>query len=156
MVVLRNCPAVWEPVIWTLGMSRALSRVWIWTSFSVAEMGKVCPSASVDVYRGLQDSCQELTLYVRSSSCCLSLFSCLVVSDSVTPRTAVSQACLSFTVSRSLLKLMFIESVMLVAPLDFSGGSEGNLPAMQETRVWSLGQEDPLEKAMVNHSNVLA
>ena len=23
-----------------------------------------------------------------------------------------------------------------------------NLPAMQETRVWSLGQEDPLEKEM--------
>ena len=23
-----------------------------------------------------------------------------------------------------------------------------NLPAMQETRIWSLGQEDPLEKGM--------
>ena len=27
-----------------------------------------------------------------------------------------------------------------------------NLPALQETRVWSLGQEDPLEKGMVTHS----
>ena len=39
-------------------------------------------------------------------------FSCSVVSDSVTPWTAVLQASLSITSSRSLLKLMSIESVM--------------------------------------------
>ena len=31
-----------------------------------------------------------------------------------------------------------------------------NLPAMQETQVQSLGWEDPLEKGMTTHSNVLA
>ena len=31
-----------------------------------------------------------------------------------------------------------------------------NLPAMWETRVWSLGWEDPLEKGMATHSNILA
>ena len=31
-----------------------------------------------------------------------------------------------------------------------------NLPAMQETWVQSLGQKDPLEKAMATHSNILA
>ena len=31
-----------------------------------------------------------------------------------------------------------------------------NLPEMQETRVQSLGQEDPLEKGMTTHSSVLA
>ena len=31
-----------------------------------------------------------------------------------------------------------------------------NLPAMQETWVQSLGQEDPLEKGMATHSSVLA
>ena len=31
-----------------------------------------------------------------------------------------------------------------------------NQPAMQETKVWSLGQEDPLEKEMATHSSVLA
>ena len=31
-----------------------------------------------------------------------------------------------------------------------------NLPAMQETWVPSLGQEDPLEKGMVTHSSILA
>ena len=30
------------------------------------------------------------------------------------------------------------------------------LPTMRETRVQSLGQEDPLEKAMVTHSSILA
>ena len=31
-----------------------------------------------------------------------------------------------------------------------------NLSAMQETRVQSLGLEDPLEKGMATHSNILA
>ena len=31
-----------------------------------------------------------------------------------------------------------------------------NLPAIQETWVWSLGWEDPLEKRMVTHSSILA
>ena len=31
-----------------------------------------------------------------------------------------------------------------------------NLPAMQETQVWSLGWEDTLEKAMATHSSILA
>ena len=31
-----------------------------------------------------------------------------------------------------------------------------NLPALQETQVQSLGQEDPLEKGMATHSSVLA
>ena len=31
-----------------------------------------------------------------------------------------------------------------------------NLPAMQETWVRSLGQEDPLEKGMAIHSSILA
>ena len=31
-----------------------------------------------------------------------------------------------------------------------------NSPAMQETQVLSLGQEDPLEKKMSTHSSILA
>ena len=31
-----------------------------------------------------------------------------------------------------------------------------NPPAMQETWLQSLGQEDPLEKGMVTHSSILA
>ena len=42
----------------------------------------------------------------------LLLFSCSVVSDSATPRTAARQIPLSFTISRSLLKLMSIKLVM--------------------------------------------
>jgi len=40
---------------------------------------------------------------------------------------------------------------------DFSSGSEvKNPPAMQETKVQSLGWEDPLEKEMATHSSILA
>ena len=31
-----------------------------------------------------------------------------------------------------------------------------NLPAMQETLVWFLGQEDPLEESMATYSSILA
>ena len=31
-----------------------------------------------------------------------------------------------------------------------------NLPAMQETWVWSLGEEDPLEEEMATRSSILA
>ena len=40
------------------------------------------------------------------------LFSCSVVSDSAVPWTTAHQGSLSFTISWSLLKLMFIQSVM--------------------------------------------
>ena len=31
-----------------------------------------------------------------------------------------------------------------------------NLPAMQQSLVWSLGREEPLEKAMATHCSILA
>ena len=40
--------------------------------------------------------------------------------------------------------------------MGFPGGSDYNLSAMQETRVRSLGWEDPLEKGMATRSSVLA
>ena len=45
----------------------------------------------------------------------------------------------------------------LLPTKSFSSGSVvKNLPAMQETRVLSLGQEDPLEKEMATPSSILA
>ena len=39
----------------------------------------------------------------------------------------------------------------------FPGGSVvKNLPVKQETRVWSLDWENPLEKGMATHSSILA
>ena len=37
-----------------------------------------------------------------------------------------------------------------------SGSAVKNLPTMQEMEVWSLGQEDPLEKEMAAHFSILA
>ena len=40
---------------------------------------------------------------------------------------------------------------------NFLGGSEGkDTPVVQETQVWSLGQEDPLEKGMATYSSICA
>ena len=95
----------------------------------------------------------------------------------VTPWTAACQAPLSFTISWSLLRFMSIEWVMLsnhlilCCPLlllpsvfpsikvfsihthvwaSLVAQTVKNLPAMQETQVWFLSQEDPLEKGIDN------
>ena len=38
--------------------------------------------------------------------------------------------------------------------MGFPGGSDDSLPAMQETQVWPLGQEDALEKWMATYSSI--
>ena len=41
----------------------------------------------------------------------------------------------------------------------FPGGSDGKesaCNAVQDTQVWFLGREDPLEKGMATHSSILA
>ena len=50
----------------------------------------------------------------------------------------------------SFINTNFITRVFLLAQM------VKNLPAMQETRVQSLGWEDSLEKEMATHSSVLA
>ena len=48
-------------------------------------------------------------------------------------------------------------SMTLILDMGFPGGSVvKNLPAMQETWVWSLGQEDPLEEGMAPLLSTLA
>ena len=48
-----------------------------------------------------------------------------------------------------LITLLYRPMVFLVAQ------TVKNLPAMRETRVRSLGREDPLEKEMATHSSIL-
>ena len=55
----------------------------------------------------------EVVVHIYSGIFSSFLFSCSVMSDSTTPRTATRQASLSITNSWSLLKFMSIESVML-------------------------------------------
>ena len=44
-----------------------------------------------------------------------------------------------------------------IQSMGFPGGSAvKNLPAVQETQVQSLGQEDTLEEGMATHSGILA
>ena len=46
---------------------------------------------------------------------------------------------------------------LLMPTMDFPGGSAvKHLPAMQESWVQALGQEDPLEEGMATHSSILA
>ena len=53
--------------------------------------------------------------------------------------------------------LTFIDLAFGLLLLGFPGGSViENPPAVQETQVWFLGQEDPLEKEMATLSSILA
>ena len=56
-------------------------------------------------------------------------------------------------------KLCFLKSFHYCAPflgISLVAQTVKHLPAMQETWVRSLGQEDPLEKKMATHSSILA
>ena len=57
---------------------------------------------------------------------------------------------LSFSPEKKATCFLPIKPASLVAQM------VTNLPAMQETQVSSLGQEDPLEKGMATHSSILA
>ena len=47
-------------------------------------------------------------------------------------------------------------AVAMVKGLSFVAQPVKNMPAMQETRIWSLGWKDPLEKRTTTHSSILA
>ena len=56
--------------------------------------------------------------------------------------------------SQNKLQLTSKNILILVFAEDFPGGSV--VKNLQETRVWSLGQENPLERKMAIHSSILA
>ena len=63
------------------------------------------------------------------------------------------------TFSLSLLLFSFILSLLYPSVMNicFPGGLVvKNLPAVQDTQVWFLGWEDPLEKDMATYSSILA
>ena len=61
---------------------------------------------------------------------------------------------LSFNHSRNS-KAPF-DNLNVVALKGFPGASDYHLPAMRETRVRSLGWEEPLEEGTATHSSILA
>ena len=69
-------------------------------------------------------------------------------------RTWVSD--FTFTTISSLNNDMTIVSSMMSGGTSLVAQSIKNTPAMRETRVQSLGLEDPLEKEMATHANILA
>ena len=54
------------------------------------------------------------------------------------------------------LKQLCMPAFMIFMGIPLVAQRAKNPPAMQETRVQSLAQEDPLEKRMATHSNILA
>ena len=52
--------------------------------------------------------------------------------------------------------LVFIPSSLCIYRASLVAQMVKNLPAMQETLVWFLGQKDPLEEGMTIHSSILA
>ena len=109
----------------------------------------------------------EQIVYILEPKICLlvnsivsSQFSLTVVSDSLRPCGLQHARLLSFTLSRSLLKLRSIESVMpsnhlILCTFKILTPNQ-NPPSKQETWLSSLGQEDPLEKELTTHSSILA
>ena len=101
----------------------------------------------------------EEVLLELSYVCCV--LSCSVVSDSLgqeyrsrlplpTPRNLPDPIESMFPAAPALARGFFTTGTSLVAQ------TVKNLPEIQETQVWFLGQEDLLEKGMATHSSILA
>ena len=52
--------------------------------------------------------------------------------------------------------ILFFNIYLLIVWASLAAQTGKSLPAMQETQVRSLGQENSLEKEMANHSSILA
>ena len=77
------------------------------------------------------------------------------------PPTLISFLCPIYILTRNCKpvahRLNILFAFFIVSFWDFPvTQTVKNLPAMQKTRVWSLGQEDPLVKGMATHSSILA
>ena len=71
---------------------------------------------------------------------CCSQCWCLIWIKAVAPNTLVFTSCVHDGITWTSLVAQTVK----------------NLPAMQQTQVWSLGMEEPLQKGMATHSNILA
>ena len=68
-------------------------------------------------------------------------------------KTVMTKTNVLLTGSQKFINFYFV----LSTSVGFPGGSVvKNLPAIQDTWVRSLGQEDPLQKEMATHSSILA
>ena len=61
-----------------------------------------------------------------------------------------------FSTGESIFNCQLGEGVLLASGLPRWLSGYRNLPAMKETQVWSLGQEDPLEEGIATHPSILA
>ena len=81
----------------------------------------------------------------------------LVASQPLKEKYASQEKGIEAIVSMSVMFwIMWLWVCYFPPPLWVLAQTVKNLPAMQETRVPSLGQEDPLEKGMATHSSILA
>ena len=64
-------------------------------------------------------------------------------------KPSCQQGCIAFRDSKGREVFSLFQAFLVAQRLK-------RLPAMRETRVWSLGWEDPLEKEMATHSSILA
>ena len=106
----------------------------------------------------------SLTLIFPHSEGCL--FTLLIVSLAVQKLLSLIRSHL-FTFVFLRMLLFAVTSAWISLSMNMNMASSGfpgdsvirnivkNLPALQETLVWSLGQEDSLEKEMVIHSSIL-
>ena len=69
--------------------------------------------------------------------------------------SGIIDRCFTVWATREVLRLTYYKSTILQFPPSFVSQMVKGLPAMWESRIWSLGWEDPLEKEMATHSSTL-
>ena len=91
-----------------------------------------------------------------SSSECSFRFSCMIFSLVLIESSTDCLLSSLLGISTIWLEIYLIMHLANYLRTSHSSGSDGKESAMQETRVWSLGQEDPLVKGTATHSSILA
>ena len=81
----------------------------------------------------------------------------LVPQPGIKPESPVMEAqSLNHWTAREARRLKCFKFLFCLCDISLMVQTVKNPPAMQETRVWSLGWEDPPEKGMATHSRILA
>ena len=82
---------------------------------------------------------------------------CKICGNSIRKGKIISTNRKSLSVSMCIDNVTCVSTILFITQLIQQYlFSPKYLPAVQETRVWSLGWEDPLEKEMATHSSILA
>ena len=156
---IKHLPAMWETQVWSLGWEDPLekemathSSILTWRIPRTEEPGELRFMGSQRVRHDQVTNTHTHTLYYNLKALSWKKNTIINWHLGEPIRKQISIVQLSVWTQGGLSNSGYPHYTV-----GFPGGSGvKNMPAKQETQVWSLGWEDTLEKGMATHSSILA